>query len=453
MSRVFTQARQVFSYFQVILPLIFVLLLQRSEHLVDSRFMAQMGEHALSIHSVFYILFLVGQAVGLASSASLLTLWKRGEFRTRQRDLFFRHLQITFYFCTPVVIIGFIFLNQIMSHFVISGEYLWVARVYLSCGLLNIPLQATLSLVGAALIASDLRMKSMLVMAGILVAKTIAAFVAVRIFWSGELTSMAIAKPAFIIGVVGLLSVSIFTFGGIRALTQHLTLCEKTSYSEILQVWNAEIGVAFIRSLAPVVFSFQLVSLKTQDKFYVTYQLALQSAYFLVLPLLAGNQLAVRDASSEQSAANANKILPLNQTNWFQSYLWGALIPSEILLFVSAMAPSILFQAFYGVTMTSESIQFLNLYFSAVMIGQVGNFMQIRLRSIKMNKLVTYNTFISEIIVQIGLMQLLLSMGVVGSLWAGVVTLVYCCSHFAINWFAVHCHLKRERHDAANITV
>ena len=74
------------AYLKVVLPLVFAMFIQRAEHLVDNRFMIELGSVPLKIHSIFYILFLIGQAIGVASSASLLTLWNRKECISAQTD-------------------------------------------------------------------------------------------------------------------------------------------------------------------------------------------------------------------------------------------------------------------------------------------------------------------------------------------------------------------------------
>ncbi len=67
------------SHALLLLPLAATQLLQRLEHVVDNRFMVALGPAALTIHSVQYNFFLVGQALGLASATSTLIFWKRKE--------------------------------------------------------------------------------------------------------------------------------------------------------------------------------------------------------------------------------------------------------------------------------------------------------------------------------------------------------------------------------------
>jgi hypothetical protein len=63
--------------------------------------------------------------------------------------------------------------------------------------------------------------------------------------------------------------------------------------------------------------------------------------------------------------------------------------------------------------------------------------MIVRLRSAKLNRVITLNTFFAEIIVQLGLMQLLIYTKMDNPILIGVVGLLYCIVHFFLNFLSV----------------
>jgi hypothetical protein len=431
-------------YLRTIFPFIIALFIQRAEHLVDNRFMAILGGDALRIHSIFYIFFAVGQAVGVASSASLLTLWNRKESQHSQLSLTRKHFVLTFGISSIAIGFGFYLLPQILSHFDIQGELLPTARFYLKLGLINLGLQALLGLTLTLMIASNQRKMSLLLMGTLLLVKGLAAYIAVHVFWDHSIDATSLYTPVAIIGLTSLISVSLLIFVSYLIVRNRITKVSVISFGKIFEVWNAELGVAGIRATAPAIFVFQIGTMGGQKSYYVLYQLALQAAYFVVLPILGANQIALRDGSAEQSRLGMSKIMPLRLIHWFKNYLWCALVPTEVLLLLCALFPSALFAFLYGIDISTEQARFLNLYFFAVMIGQVGNLMQVRLRSVKLNRIVTVNALVAEIAIQLGLMQLVVFLNWNSALAPGVVTLAYCLTHLGINALSVHKNMERS---------
>ena len=425
------------AYLKMVFPLVFALLIQRVEHLVDNRFMVELGSEPLKIHSVFYILFIIGQAIGVASSASLLTLWNRKECLSAQSDLAKKHIFLAILIGSVISLSGVVFFKDILNHFHILTEFTGVASIYLGMGLMNIILQALLGLTLTLMIVTNERLKSFLLMIGLLIAKFSVAYYSVRMLWNKMSDAGSLKIPMALIGATGLISVLVIAILGLWFSLRGNPAKEKLKFSQIFEIWNAEIGIAAIRAIAPAVFIFQLGTIRGEENYYVIYQLALQGAYFLVLPILGANQIAVRDASGEQSARGMNQILKLEKVKWFSNYLICALLPTQFLLFLATVMPVYFFKTIYGLEITKEQATFLSIYYFAVMIGQIGNFMQIRLRSIKLNRVVTFNTLISEIFVQLGLMQLVLILHIESAISIGIVTLIYCLTHLGMNAWKV----------------
>ncbi len=432
------------AYLKIVLPLVFAMLIQRTEHLIDNRFMIELGSVALKIHSIFYVLFLIGQAIGVASSASLLTLWNRKECLAAQADLAKKHVQLAIIIGSIFSILGCFFLKDILKHFHIPGELDEVASIYIGMGFVNIILQALLNLTLTLLILATERIKSLLLMSSLLLSKFLIAVYSVRYLWNKLSDADSLIAPVVLIGFMGLLSVLVVVIIGLSTVFKSNKTIEKLQFSQIFKIWNAEIGVAAIRAIAPAIFIFQLGTIIGESNYYVVYQLALQGAYFLVLPILGANQIAVRDASGEQSAKSEKRILKLKNVKWFENYLVCALIPTQLFLFLAALMPGIFFKLFYGLQISKEQSTFLSIYYFSVMIGQVGNFMQIRLRSIKLNSIVTLNTFVSEILIQLGLMQLALAFHLENVFSIGMVTFIYCLTHLGINFWIVRKNLEES---------
>lgn len=419
-------------YCWTVLPLILTYVLQRCEHVVDVRFMSTLSFDALSTHSVFYNEFLVGQAIGVATATSVLMLWRRKEAVGGQGFILRSHLLFAFLVSGLVALIVWPFVGKISQFFGLPPVF-DAAPIYLTLGLLNLVLQATYGAINAMLIASDQRKKSLIYISGLLAAKLAVGLFAINVLWDGSHAAASVKTPMLVIGSFSLVSLLFIGALGISSVAKKVDGWARVDFDLISGVWRSEIGVAIIRSIAPVVLSSQLTRVAGSERFFVTYQLALQLAYFLVLPLSASAQLALREASSEQSHAATDRLVPLKSGAWFGNYFFAGLLPAESLLLFTAFAAPILMSVIFGYNVPSDHRVFLFYYFIACMIGQVGNFMVVRLRSIKKNAQVTRNALISEIVVQLGVTQLFILSGNLTPTTAAISTLLYCSTHLLLN--------------------
>jgi hypothetical protein len=121
---------------------------------------------------------------------------------------------------------------------------------------------------------------------------------------------------------------------------------EKMELKSFLKVWPAELGIAAINSSAGVIFGFQVA--KIAPGFFVTYQIAFGFVYILALPVIAGMQIAVRDASAEQSRSSSEAILPLHHSKWWPQFLYASLIPTCVMMAITGLYPRAVFKVIYN---------------------------------------------------------------------------------------------------------
>lgn len=436
----------------LLLPLAAIQLLQRMEHIIDNRFMGTLGLQSLAIHNVQFNFFLIGQAIGLAAATSALIFWNREEVRSKQGSILKSHCLITFVVASAVALLLMPLTSQdgrfgiLREFFGISNEFGAGAELYFNIGLENMVLQAVYAPLGAMLIASGRHIQGMLLTAGILGTKFIVGLVAVNFFWNGRSEASSIVLPMALIALGT--TIALFFFGGLalRILSRLADGWNKISLKNILPVWSSEIGIASIRSISPILFSLQLAKANASAGFFITYQLALHLSYILCLPLLAGSQIAIRDASAELSETPNAQSFPLNspsRTSWFSKFLWASLVPTILLLFLATLLCVPAFYQIYGYHVPEDHQSFLPLYFSACIMGQLGNVYLIKLRALKKNWLATRNFFLAELGIQIGVTQFLLFRGTATPSWIGAVMVCYCTGYFVLNLFAVR-SLQKE---------
>jgi hypothetical protein len=427
MSRI--DKRLVGTHTWILLPLVATQLLQRMEHVIDNRFISALGSGALLIHSINYNFFQVAQAVGLAASTSALIFWKRAECADRQKSILTRHVIVTALAGLCIAGACFPFLRAIATQYGVSAENLPAATRYLGVGLLNLILAAVYTPLNALLIASDQRVKSLVNVGMLLVVKMAAGFIALHVAASHQ----GLTHPMIVIGAGGSLaiaSLSAIAWWHVR-LRAHGDL--SFGFAQMRSVWGHEMGTAAIRSTSPFLYTFFLAKSVSGSSLMVTYQLTLHLAYILCLPQTSGGQLAMRDASAEQSLPEEKRPQGLLDADWFRWFFAVSILPTQVLLFLGAAFAPFLMRVFYAYALPREHMAFVSIYFLACAVGQWGNIYLIELRALRKNATAMRNFLVAEIGVMVGLTGLAVWAGWGTPLVLGLVVMAYCGTYLALN--------------------
>lgn len=392
--------------------------------MIDNRYLAEIGKQALGIHSIQFNFFLVGQAIGLASATSALIFWKRKEVEAKQGFILLQHLILSGLASAAVAILVFPFTGKLVHYFEISDVFYSTGKLYLRLGLLSMILQAMYAAINAVLIASDQRFKSTLLIGLILTIKIIVGYFAVHTLAPHDPSSAMI-----VIACGTIFSVGVSLLLGIRFIVNRVDGWKRFEFRSLSKVWTSEVATGAIRSLAPIAFSFQIARVYASPGFFVTCQLALHLAYLLVLPQLAGTQIAVRDASAELSEGRQM----WSHSSWFPPFLYTSLLPTQILLWFGVFFAVPLFSFFYKYNVPLDHRSFLPLYFLGCSMGQIGNLFVILLRASRRNFIATRNSLFTELFLQLGLTQLLLLFGWATPTTIGLTVCCYCFAYLFLN--------------------
>lgn len=436
----------ILSHFAIIFPLAISQILQRLYHIIDNRYINQLGSDALLVHNIQYNFIILGQAIGAATAMSCLIFWKRKEASGRQGSVLLRHLALSVGASLFFASIFFPLSGKIINHFEIPAPYAALASTYLLFGLINMVLQAIYGSLDGMLIASGQQKRSML-FAGVLVAGN-------WIFDAGAIYLLyhpmagpsvsAISLPLLVVGGSTTLLMLIMTTVSFLSVKSSVDGWKPFAFREILNVWWAEAGLGIVRSITPFIYAYQLGMITATKGFLVTYQLGLHVSYIFCLPFLAGAQLAIRDASH---AFSERTDLPGRVPGWWGYLLYTALLPTVCLLAIGALFAVPLLKLFYGYAVPIDHAAFLPIFYLACIIGQLGNTFFVPLRARKKNALVTRNMLLVEFGILLGGTQLLISMGAAQPSTICWVTIVYTIGHFLLNLLTLKKVVRREEHD------
>jgi hypothetical protein len=427
-------AKRFKAHIWALIPLIATLLLQKLHDVIDDRFISSLGAEALAIHNIQYSLFLIGQEIGLASATSALIFWKRKESLNKQGSILKLHLLMPLVLGIIAAGAVLFFISDICRYFHVPFQYMNNAVVYLGFGLLNLICRGLYIPLNAILIACDYRLRSALLAGGILVGKLLIGWVAVNHSWDFASDPGSLELPMNLIGA-GSVVILLLAIGlAYQWVSESVDGWEKLDWKSVFKVWPGELGIASVSALSPMIFGFQIAHVIASGRFFVTYQLALHLTCILTLPILAGSQIAVRDASAEQSDSPERQYKPLHESRWWPQFFYASLVPTCILLIIASIFSRPLFNMIYNYQIPEDHLVFLPLFFLSWITWQVGTIFLIMIRAAKKNGLATRNFLIAGLGVQVGFTQLLIVFQVITPINLGLVTLAYCCTYLFMNW-------------------
>ncbi|MEO5970431.1 MAG: hypothetical protein ABIQ95_10935, partial [Bdellovibrionia bacterium] len=379
----------------LLLPLIATQLLQKCQDLIDDRFISVLGMEALSVHNIQHSLFLIGHEIGLASATSALIFWKRKEARGKQGSILWLHLLMPVALASVTAAIVLFFLDDLAKYFRISAQFTGNARWYWKLGLLNLIVRTLYIPLNAILIACNQRVKCTLLAAGVLLSKVAFGWFAIRVGQSFETNAYSTIIPMLIIGSGSIVALAIASAIAIKWISRLVDGWEKMDLKSLFEVWPGELGIGAISALSPLIFGFQIAKVNTSPGFFVTYQLALHFTYIITLPVLAGMQIAVRDASAEQIDSLGISFKPLHESRWWPQFFYASLIPSCVLLLITSIFAKPIFFQLYNYPVPKDHLPFLPLFFLSWILWQIGNIFLIMLRASKKNSLATWNFIVA----------------------------------------------------------
>lgn len=417
----------------MLLPLVATQLLQRMEHVVDNRFIARLGTQALLVHSINFNFFLVAQAVGLAASTSALTFWKRKECARKQKSLVAAHVRASALAAAAVAAAGVPLLPWLVRQYGVAPAQQHAAVLYLGVGLLNMVLAALYAPLNALLIASDQRVKSLVNVGVLILIKMAAGRLAVR----GFAADADLPRALLTIGLGGSLAIFLLSAVAWAQVERRAEGSEPFHFSEMRDVWGNEMGTAATRSASPFLYTYFLARSVGGASLLVTYQLTLHLAYILTLPQLAGAQLAIRDASAEQSHAADGAAPPLLEAGWFRWFFAVSVLPTQVLLWLGALAGPLLLKIVYGYDTPSADGAFFSIYLGACAVGQIGNIFLVVLRALRRNAVAVRNFFVAEIGVMVALTGAAVVMGRGTPVVLACIVVAYCAVYLGLNYRAV----------------
>lgn len=424
-------------YIVILLPLIFTQFLIKIQDLIDDRYMAFLGKEALSIHNIQYNFFTIGQEIGLVAATSALIFWKRKETQGQQGSILLRHFLLPAGLSTVVCFGLYFFIPNFIDYFQIQKEFSALGVLYLKLGLFNLFLRSLYVPMNALLIASDQRVKSIFLIAGIILFKWVAGWASTSWVWNHQNNSESLLLPMLIIELAATLALLISLPIGSRFIVKIADGWKQVSWKSLFLVWPGELGIGLISAFSPILFGFQVAQAQTTAGFFVTYQLALHLTTILTLPVLAGMQIAVRDASAEHSENPGVQFKPLHEARWWPLFFYGSLAPSLILLLCAVAFHKSIFKWIYSYSIPIEHLKFLPAFFVGWMFWQWGSVFLVMLRASQKNGLATRNFVIAGLGIQVGITQLLISFKLATPINLGLVIAAYCFTYLVLNWKAI----------------
>lgn len=418
------------THFAVLIPLAISQVLQRLYHIIDNRYINVLGKDALLIHNIQYNFVVLGLSLGAATATSCLVFWRRQESQGKQGSILIRHLQ--FYGGLALTFAGVFALMSahVVAHFQIPDSLAPLARIYFFLGIMNMVLHGLYGSLDGMLIASGQQKRSMIFASLLALGNWGADALAIHVLYQpGTPANGSIDTPLLFIGVSTLVLMAVMSLVAYRSVLRRIDGWERFPFKSIVQVWWAEAGLGVIRSITPIIYAYQLALVQASQGFLVTYQLALHVAYVFCLPLLAGTQLAVRDAAEAASKGGSTT----GRQSWWNVLLYTALLPTSLLLLIGMLVPGLVLRAFYGYSTPRDHLYFLSVFYIACLLGQLGNILLVPLRAMKKNALVTRNMLIAETGVLLGGTQLLIWFNIAKPETICWITMVYSLTHLLLN--------------------
>ncbi len=429
------------SHVLLIAPLILTQLLLKFQDLVDDRFVGSLGMQALGIHSAQYSFYLIGQEMGYAVATSALIFWKRKESRGKQGTILSSHLGLAFLISAGVALAINYHLPLLYHHFKIASEYWPIADPYLKLGLLNLVLRTLCIPLITMLIAADLRFRSILLLASALLFKILIEWSIVHFVWNGASDSVSVRLPLTLIAAVSATVLCTINAGAFASIIRIVDGWSRLHGRALVRVWPGELGIAAISALSPIIFSLQVARADASPSFYITYQLGLHLTCIIMLPVIAGMQIAIRDASAEHSeivSETESPFKPLHESQWWPKFFYASLVPTIILLLIAAVFYNPIFETIYTYRIPADHRIFLCLFFIGWVFWQCGTIYLIMLRASQKNTLASRNFVIVGIFIQVGFAQVLLMLGLATPLGLAFVFLMYTTSYLILNRNAVY---------------
>lgn len=412
------------------LPLLVSQLFLRGFYIILSRYIAMLGHEALVLQSIQYIFITFGQFTGTATAVSCLILWKRQEYQSRQRSLLLCHILLPATLLTLVLIIAWPWCPAILSLYKVTNIQPELSLQFLHIGLINMLLISLYSTIDGMLVATNQYKTSM-------------SFAAL-LFLGGFLIGLSAIHyqlhfPLLFIGYSTTLVLLVLLGFAAKRVWIKAQGSQRIHLPEVLRIWKNEIGIAMIRSIAPVIYALQLGTIKSHQSLLVVYQLSLHLAYIFCLPLIMAAQIAVRDASAALSnATDANH-------HWLRELFILGLLPTSAMLLIAIFIPSELIYWVYHVHVSSFLYAFIPLFYLSCLIGQQGTAVAVPIRAYKQNQIMVRNFFLSELIVNVGGTQLLIFLHIATPLTLGLVSVAFSFTYLILNSISTF-RLNRQRY-------
>lgn len=410
-----------------IFPIIFSQILQRLFPIVDNHFITYLGTQALLIHNIQYSFVYLGQYIGTASATSCLIFWKRSEYVDTQKSIFVIHFGLCIAISLVCLIIGNLYLKNILLHFSIQPQYWKLAKIYLRIGLVNMALQAVYLTMTGIIIAKGKEKLSLIFSVVFLVLNFSADFIAIHFVFSGDLTPSHIL-PVMLVIILSTTLLLVFSI----ALMVYFIVSESSGLAfpnirEIFKIWFNELGGAFISGIYPIIYIYQLAIVKSASSLLITYQLLMQVTAVFCIPLLATMQISLRDAAAEKNWSVTKS------PQWWRSLFYFGLIPTQIFLILFLMLQDQIIHFVYGYIVPIDHNIYIELYLIGSIIGQFGNAFSVFIRAKKNSHYITICYFICDILVLLGGTQLLIVTHRNDPMMAGVIMFIYTVVYTIIN--------------------
>lgn len=402
----FLKPENLRKHYLIILPLIFSQLCQRVFHIIDNRFIEKLGHEILYIHNLQYTFIILGQLIGVAGATAGLVLWNSTEKQGRKRSVLFQLMTMTGAATCVFVIPIAILLPWILQFFAIPAALRHLASSYIHIGLLNMMLYSVYLCLDGLLIATRRQNWSLIVSASLTAVNLLADFSVIHFYFSGIQDGVQAAfTPLCLVGGSTTMILSIAILFITRLILKDAEGPVRFSFRDFWPVWGGELGISIVRAIGPLLYPFQFALMFGAAEFLNTYNIALHLAFLCCLPLTAGTQIAVRDASLTAAGSGFTET---NFIGWWAPFFYTGFLPTYFLLFLAASLPREALQLVYGYLPPPSHQRFLPIFFFACMVGQTGHIFSVKIRALRHSVLVTRNFIVSQIGVQFTLFQALI---------------------------------------------
>jgi hypothetical protein len=429
------------NYFTLLIPLAVTSMLQRFEFMIDNRFVNQLSESALKIHAIQNTFFSLGQALGLATATSALIFWNSIN-KGVQRVILKLHVLLALGTGAFAALLFIPYLSDLVLRFQVPTPASNIASLYLLIGLSAIPLQAAYVTINAILIGNDQRLRSTLLISIILILKFAVGYGIVTQFHHAVTHETNIDSPMFWLAISNaLIVIASLIYATLKIYRSLDTSPSQKETIPWMQVWLHELWFSVVRAYSP--FLLSLLIAQISHSLIVTFQFTANIAYFFCLPIVAGNQVALRDAATEQAQHGFGRILPLSKSRWFPNYFYSSFLFTELCLLIAVILGPWIIQVFYGYKLPEENRSFVIAYFLACIVGQAGHMFAIQLRSARLSKIVSRNLLFSEVIIQLVACYLLVRLSLGTPLRVAVFgTGAYCLAYLCLNFHSASKHMR-----------